>query len=312
MRNPRAFIFSGLVVLAGALVGGDVRAAAGDRLLDADGTVHRVDSKLWPPDQGPGTAIQYTRQSPSGQITTALIPGTDDYWLDGEPTLALDPVTRNPVVVWTRLIPTGFDLFVSSLQGDGWTPARPLLPPNPDRIRSRIKSDGSLLHVFWTHRDGSSHRIARASFRAGDLRLVLGPEPARFDCAPYADGAPAAAAVGDPPSGDTYFAAEVPGGPAGEPPVLGVWGVRDEPVPIDFRAAFLLPEGARELRRVDAAMIGGRLAVWFEWSGGLWYTFDDGSGNFQALRVIKREAGGFGSDAIILLRELLDRQPAVP
>jgi hypothetical protein len=311
MRTLRAFL-PGLMVAAVALGGADVRAGAGDRFVASDGTVHRLQSEMWPPGQGPGSAIRYTRQSPSGQLTSTLIPGTDDYWLDGEPTLALDPVSGNPVAVWTRFLVTGFDLFVSALQEDGWTPPRPLLSPNPDRIRPRIKADGALLHVFWTHRDGSNHRVARASFRAGDLRLVLGPEPARVDCLQSTGGGDSAASWGDPPTGDTYFAAEVPGQVEGEPPVLGVWGVRDEPVPIDFRVAFSLPDGAREIRRVDAAMISGRLTVWFEWSGGLWYTFDDGAGRFEALRVIKREAGGYSADALVLLREMIDRLPAVP
>jgi hypothetical protein len=311
MKNLRALMLC-LLVAALASGGTVARAGTGDRFVAADGTVHRVESELWPPEQGPGTALRYTRQSPNGQLTSTVIPGTDDYWLDGEPTLALDPVSGNPVVVWTRFLGAGFDLFISSIQAGSWTPARPLLPPNPDRIHARIKSDGALLHVFWTHREGTTHRIARASFRAGDLRLVLGPEPARFDCIQSTDGSSPATAVGDPPSGDTYFAAEVPAGVAGDAPVLGVWGVRDEPVPIDFRAAFALPDGARELRRVDAAMLNGRLTVWFEWSGGLWYTLDDGAGQFQPLRVIKREAGGFASDALVLLREMIDRLPPVP
>ncbi|HEX6853362.1 MAG TPA: hypothetical protein VF139_18335 [Candidatus Polarisedimenticolaceae bacterium] len=311
MRTLRALLPLLLLAVA-ALGGGDVFAAA-DRVIGPDGTVHRVQSEFWPAYPGPGTAIRYTRQTPTGQLTSTLIPGTDDYWLDGEPSLTLDPLTGNPVAVWTRMLGVGFDLYISSLQGDAWTPAQPLLTPNPDRIRPRIKADGALLHVFWTHREGTSHRIARASLRAGDLVLVLGPEPARVDCVQSGDGAArATAAVEEPPGGVTYFAAEVPGRVEGEPPLLGVWGVRDEPVPIDFRVAFSLPDGARELRRVDATMIQGRLTVWFEWSGGLWYTFDDGAGNFPALRVIKREAGGFSSDAIVLVREMIDRLPAVP
>lgn len=303
-----------LGLTASAFAGGEVRAGAGDRIIGADGTVHRLSVESWPPDQGPGTAIRYTRQSAAGNVTSMLIKGTDDYPFDREPSLTLSPLTGNPVAVWARFSGVGFDLFASVFENDEWTPPRTILPPNPGRVRPRIKADDALLHVFWTHVDGNASRVARGSFRPDDLGLVLGPEPARVDCAPYAagDGAEAAGAVGEPPIGDTYFAVEVPGRVQGEPPVLGVWGVRDEPVPIDFRVAFTLPEGARELRSADAAVISGRLAVWFEWSGGLWYSFDDGAGQFTPLRVIKREAGGYPSEALALLRELIDRLPPAP
>ena len=300
-----------LLGVALATGGIEVRAAI-DRVVEPDGTVHRLAVEFWPQYPGPGTAIRYTRQYPSGHLTSALIPGTDDYALDREPALALDPKTGQPIAVWARFQTVGFDLFVSSFDGVSWTPPRPLLTPNPDRVRPRVKADDSLVHVFWTFLDGDASRVARASFRPGDLALVLGPEPARIDCLPpTTDGALFDPGAGDPPSGDTYFAAEVPGRTTADPPILGVWGVRDEPVPIDFRAAFALPNGARDLQKVDAAMISGRLTVWFEWSGGLWYTFDDGSGRFTPLRVIKREAGGFTSDALVLLREMIGLLPPV-
>ena len=313
-----------LPCLIGAVLAasGESRAAV-DRIVEAEGTVHRVTTESWPADQlWTSTAIRYTRQSADGHVSSMLIPGTDDYVLDRDPALAIDPQTGQPIIVWSRYETVGYDLYAVTIRNGSWSPPRLLLAPNPSRVRPRVKTDASLVHVFWTHQlDGNVSRVARASFLPGSLTLLLGPEPARVDCVPppmsstgasdgtTADGGSFNPVGGDPPSGDTYFAAEVPGGP-GEPPVLGVWGVRDEPVPIDFRAAFSLPIGAQNLSRVDAAMISGRLTVWFEWSGGLWYAFDDGAGRFTPLRVIKREAGGFSADAIVLLRELLDRLPA--
>lgn len=310
MRRLRRILpcLLGVTLAAGGL---EARATL-DRLLETDGTVHRVAVEYWPQYPGPGTAIRYTRQAPNGQLSSVLLPGTDDVFLDREPAITIDPKTHHPVAVWSRFEKVGFDLFASSFDGTAWSTPRQLLPPNPDRVRPSVKSDGALIHVFWTSLGGNASRVARASFLPGDLTLVLGPEPARVNCVdPAASSTLAPPAVGDPPKSDTYFAAEVPGPTPSDPPLLGVWGVRDEPVPIDFRAAFTLPGGAHDLKRVDAAMISGRLTVWFEWSGGLWYTYDDGLGSFTPLRVIKRESGGFTTDSLILLRELIDRLPPV-
>lgn len=328
MRRLRAFLPC-LIVAALAAEGGAALAAV-DRLVEPDGTVHRVMVESWPPDQTwASTAIRYTRQAADGHVSSIVIPGTDDYVLDREPALAIDPQSGQPIVVWSRFETVGYDLYVVTIRNGLWSPPRLLLAPNPGRVRPRVKTDAALVHVFWTHLlGGNASRVARASFHPGSLALVLGPEPARVDCVapPSSTATGTSTGTGDattggsfdpvggnPPPGDTYFAAEVPGVNPGDPPLLGVWGVRDEPVPIDFRAAFSLPNDASDLKRVDAAMISGRLTVWFEWSGGLWYAYDEGAGRFTPLRVIKRETGGFSADAIVLLRELLDRLgPATP
>lgn len=273
--------------------------------MTADGTVYRIDVDPWAlSGRVVGTALKSTRQFPKGGKEVTYIPGTDDAATDRDPAVEVDPSTGTVVVVWARNEGTGFNLYVTRYDG-AWSAPRLLVRMDGDELEPQIRFDTKYLHVSW-HQDFAGQTTWwRSSFRSGTLEQVFGPERIPTDDAVSVspDGGPAYGTM-DAPCNDVYFNATV-FGRLGDPGRAYVWGVRDEPVPFNFRQSLLLPAEVRSVVAADAGFIYGRFTYWFTTTDRLYYTTLV-NGQWSDMRLVELGVAT-SSDARLMLRDLFKR-----
>ena len=299
MTRRAAIVASVVAVLAaGSAVRADVQKIAGD------GTVHRIDVESYvQPNRIAGTVLKSTRQKPKGGKESSWIVGTDDLYLDRDPALEIDPATGKPVLVWSRNEGTGFNLYVAKYDGS-WSAPKLLIKTDADDVEPRIRIDANYLHVFWKQDYAGQSSFWRWSFRTSTLESVYGPERLPMDegTAVPPEGGPTDAPT-DFSWSERFFCATVFSRIPGDPGRSYVWGVRDEPVPINFRQAFILPPEVKAVVISDAEFIGGRLTYWFTTTDKLFYTTYAG-GKWSEMRVVELSAPTGASDARLLIHDL--------
>lgn len=303
MKLARALLAVFVVLVAGAA---PVRAAT--QTMANDGTVHRIDVDPWVSLGKPsGTALRHTRQAPDGSTVSAWIPGTDDAAIDRDPAIVVEPGTGAVVVVWSRLEGGGYNLFAARWSGGAWSAPRALLPSQPDRTKPQVRVTERYVHVLWTQSGGSGASFGRAVIDAASLDVAYGPEPLSADCSPVVptsgdDSLP----TSDPDPGDVFFVTETAGRLPSDPSRIVVWGVRDEPVPIDYRQPMALPTGMQSVTDPGARLSGDRLVVWYQFGTRLYYSLRE-MGDWSDLRWIDITSGSSASDARKMLFEMLRR-----
>jgi hypothetical protein len=261
--------------------------------IAADATVHRVEV-----DGG----IRHTLVR-DGASTVSLVPGTDDANLDLEPTLEIDPATDAPVVVWSRDDGTGFDVWISRYQADAWsTPQRILGQPGADEVAPRIQIAGESVHVV--AREGSSY--VRLTLDRVSLQPTFGPEPLPTDGSAIVPG-PESAGATEPVSGNVYFASDVVRDEPEDPGEVVIWGVRDEPVPIDYLQGLVLPAEIDDAGAPLATRVEGSLAVLVPTATRVWYTFWL-QGAWAEFRAVNIDESTSMSDVRLMVADVIRRQ----
>ncbi|HZN55720.1 MAG TPA: hypothetical protein VFB67_10425 [Candidatus Polarisedimenticolaceae bacterium] len=300
MIRRAAILASAAVALATA-----PHARADVQRIAGDGTVHRVDVEPYvQPNRVAGTVLKSTRQKPKGGKETSWIPGTDDVFLDREPVLEIDPATGKPVVVWSRNEGTGFNIYVSKFDGTCWSAARLLIKTDADDIEPRIRVDRNYLHVVWRQDLAGQPSYWRWSFKTSTLDPVYGPERLPTDdpvLVPPEGGTTTGAT--DISWSERFFCASIFSRIPGDPGRSYIWGVRDEPVPINFRQAFELPAEVKAIVASDAEWVGGRITYWFTTTDKLYYTIYT-AGKWSEMRVIELGAPIGTADARLLIFDL--------
>jgi hypothetical protein len=302
-------------VCAALLAAGLALAPAGpflanEQKVGRDGLVHRVSAESANVANQEITSLVHSEQGPEGGTTRRMVTGTEDDALDVEPALAIDPVTEQPVVVWARDEGTGFDLYVSRFTGAVWTPPiRILFIPGED-LDPRVQVGRNLVHVVWPREAPSGTQWVRLSLDRVTLEPVYGPEilPSHSPSIVPADGGSGdSGGTVDPSSDDTFFfGAEIPPREPGDPGEIVIWGVRDEPIPIDYVQSFFTPASLQSAGNISAGWVGSRFAVTFETPGGFYYRFRDG-GTWSDLRVIRLDAETGSAQAWHQMAEMLLR-----
>lgn len=289
-RWPRALL---ALLLAGSA---SLALGAPAQQIDNDATLHRVEAVL---TGDPGvSALRHTLVR-DGLSRAALVPGTEDTSLDLEPALAIDPVRGTPVLAWSRDTGAGFDVYVSRFDEAAWTPAMRVLQGAADEVRPRILVSPSLVHVV--ARAGGEY--VRISLDRVSLQPAFGPEPLPTTATPVAPGMTVTA-----PSTSTqlYFASDVLQPAPEDPRRVVIWGVRDEPVPIDYVEALALPPGsAEEPATAQAVPVEGRLTLTVVSESRLWYTHSRET-TWAEFSSVDLEAVSL-SDVLAMLPDLIRR-----
>jgi hypothetical protein len=282
MTTQRAFI-AGLVLV---VMVGTTPARAEVQRIAGDGSVYRVDVDSWGPSgKATGTVLRTTRQRPKGGKDQSIIPGTDDAVIDRDAVLEIDPTTGKPVIVWARGDAAGFSLYISRLDAS-WSAPRLLVRMDGDDLEPQIRFDGRYLHVSWRRELGGQSTYWRSSFLSSTLDLEFGPEriPTEDVVSIPIEGGPSRGS--DPSSDQQYFCATVWDPAPGGPNRAYIWGVRDEPVPINYRESLLLPSDVRTVNSSDAGFVGGRFTYWFTSANKLYYT-TFANGLWADMRVVE-------------------------
>lgn len=291
-------------ILAGPVLAGDQVEVA------SDGTVHSV-SAGYELAVGNSNPILYVSQSPSGDSVTRILPGTES-GANFQPSIAIDPVTDTPVVVWTRVERGDAEIFLSRFEGTDWTAPIAIAPGRGDDVAAELRVGEILVHVLWRRETtGGDTVFLRASLDRASLAPVLGPENLPTEGIPLISpdgGADAPSESPDPE--DSFVVEEVWDGDPESPHVLIVYGIRDEPMPVGYRQGFILPPGMNEVNDPSAAWIGSRFVLSFVVGNQLVYTVLD-DGVWSELRRINLD-GMSAAEARNELAAMLLRSDAAP
>lgn len=295
-----------LVMAAGLALASVPPAAFADvQKIGADGVVHRVDVESVMVDKFFYTQLRYTRTRPDGVREASVVPGTEDLAWEREPAIEIAPLTGNVIFIWVRNDGTGFQLYVTRLEGTAWFPTRRLIPVAGDARRPQIRIANNLLHVSWRQDNGPLQIPYRASFDRVTLEAVFGPEQVPLDPAPPPTGGVDPASI-DPPWSNKYFAGPVSGLYPGDPGRIVVWGVRDEPVPIDYVHYRQLPEGVFGVIQAEASFIANKFVLWFYTSDRFYYAVRSNQ-RWGDLRIVDLSGATTVSDAKLQVREMVLR-----
>jgi hypothetical protein len=289
-------------------------AEARRQAVGRDGTVHGVSVETWPSQDSPtrGTALRYTRQDAGGSGTeSALVPGTDDLLPDREPTLDLVGSTE-PVVIWSRLGVDRFDLVASRMELGYWSPIRTVFPGPAEERRPDLYAGAAWLHVVWAVDGAEGTSWFRGVLAPGTLREAYGPErlPTQHAHPLVPVGGEPGPGVSPEPERDRFYVVRAlfPKDP-GSSGKLFLWGVRDEPVPIDYLQGFLLPLQVRDVGQANPLWLNGRLMVSFQTTGWFYYTLRL-DGRWTDLRAVRLDAGTTPLDALLEVEEMLRKDAA--
>jgi hypothetical protein len=246
--------------------------------------------------------LRHTMVRPDGTVVAALVPGTDDLFLDADPALAVDPVRGTVVLAWSRDTGGGFAVFVSRFSGSIWSdPVRALDDPGGEEIEPQIQVTPSLVHVV-AHNGPAYQRIC---LDPENLQPVFGPEPLSNGGSGITPGVDAPIAT--PTESQVYFTSTVLRPSETDPGRVVIWGVRDEPVPIDYVEALLLPPDAVEGNAATAVPIEGSLTLTVDSGTHVWYTvFREGNWSESASVVLDEEITL--SDVLTMLADMIRRR----
>jgi hypothetical protein len=271
--------------------------------IAADGTSFRADIEtLYQAGRPTGTAIRLTRQRAQGGKELSFVPGTDDAAIERDPAMEVDPSSGRPVLVWSRNDGPGFNLYISRYDGT-WSAPRLLVRLDGDDIQPQVRVDPRYLHVSWRQEYLGLVTYWRASFLATTLEPAFGPERIPTDdLGPFAAEDPIVDAA-DASAQNRYFCGSVLT-KAGDPGRAYLWGVRDEPVPINYRKGFVLPVEVRGVVNSDVGFIGGRFTYWLTTSDSKLYYATLTSGRWSDFRVVELNAQTSLAEARLLLTEL--------
>jgi hypothetical protein len=245
--------------------------AAPAQQIDTGGDLHRVEAVWLGKPSMP--VLRHTLVLADGSSSESVVPGTEDLFLDVDPVLAVDPLRRTVILAWSRDTGGGFAVYVSRFSAAGWsTPVQVLDDPAGSEVEPQIQVTSSLVHVV-AH-NGPAYR--RVSLDPTSLNVVFGPEPLSNGGAGITPGVDAPTAT---PTGDqVFFNSTVIRSSETDPGRVVIWGVRDEPVPIDYVEALLLPLDAVDGDPASALPIEGSLTLTVTTATRIWYTlFQDGS-----------------------------------
>lgn len=108
-------------MVAALLLAASAPAQAASTLVAPDGAVHTVWEVRTRVHLGPGQwHLAYSVVPPDGETLTGIIAPTEDTAQDSAPRLALDPVSRKPVVVWTRDDGSSLQIAYARFEAGAW------------------------------------------------------------------------------------------------------------------------------------------------------------------------------------------------
>jgi hypothetical protein len=271
-----------------------------------DGQVHRIEIDAWTNgstagSNTAGTVLRHVVQKADGEEISRVVLGTDDFELERDPAIDLDPVTAAPILVWTRQDAEGHKILLSRFANGSWEQPRLVYTDGGVSGVPQIRATETMVHIFWKQDDPEIRRM-RVGLDRESLDAVVGPEDAPISSpdAVSSDGGPDLSTEA-PPADCRYFASHVGSGLTGGSGSIMIWGVRDEPIPIVYLREFLLPSEVRQIRTAKAGWIKDRFVLSFTAGENLYYTMLD-DGEWTELRLIvlgSERTAGDGMRALV-------------
>jgi hypothetical protein len=287
-----------LLPLAAALAVGTVLAVPPQQ-IDGQGNLHRVEAISLGKPAIP--VLRHTMVRPDGTTAVVVIPGTNDPALDTNPAVAVDPVRGTVVLVWSRDTGSGLAVYVSRFADGVWSSPRLALDnPNGDEIDPQIQITPTLVHVVAHH--GTEY--TRVCLDLEGLEIAFGPEQLSVSNPPITPGV-------DPPTATpveslAYFSSRVIQPSESDPGQIVIWGVRDEPVPIDYSEVMRVPFGVSNGNLSVASPIEGSLTATVISSNYAWYTVFQ-NGNWRTFGALLLDGTTSLSDVRALLADMIRR-----
>jgi len=284
--------------LAAALVAGTALAIPPQQ-IDGQGNLHRVE-EVW--TGKPALPIlRHTMVRPDGTTSVTVIPGTDDAAVDTDPAVAVDPVRGTVMLAWSRDTGDGFAVYVSRFSASAWSTPRLVLDNSSgDELDPQIQITPSLVHVV-AHHGADYTRIVLDPER---LLAVFGPEPLSTVMPAITPGVDAP--TDTPTASLAYFSSVVIRPSPSEPGQIVIWGVRDEPVPIDYREAMHVPIDLLNGSTAIVTPIEGSLTATVVSPNYAWYTVFLG-GDWRTFGSLRLDGNTTLSDVRGFLADMIRR-----
>ena len=143
-------------------------------VITARGDLFQVEEVLAESEFIP-TSLRFTVYRASGEVRTRIIRHTSDSVFDTSPSLALDPDTGLPVLVWSRHNGTDYDIVLSNYEGRSWGAPITLASTRSNEIQPKaFTAPGEGLHVVWAW-PGEQNSFGYGMFRTATGIAVRGP-----------------------------------------------------------------------------------------------------------------------------------------
>jgi hypothetical protein len=166
---------------------------------------------------------------------------------DGRPSVAMDPVTKWPHVVWAYNNGVDHDIAYSRWDGDGWLETKFLTSSAADEIDPRIHVDGDATYVVWWEKDARAIRfVKRPRLGAWGVSEQVNEQP---------EMRPSVATWG----GTVRVAAETEGGHGGKNIILST---RHGPSDFDAEIVAANPDDLA----LDVVLHVERDVLWMDWT----------------------------------------------
>lgn len=287
-----------ILPLAAALVAGTALATPPQQ-IDSQGNLHRVE-EVWA-GKPAVPILRHTMVRPDGTTSVVVIPGTDDAAVDTDPAVAVDPVRGTVLLAWSRDTGDGFAVYVSRFSASAWSgPHLALDNSSGDELDPQIQITPSLVHVV-AHHGADYTRIVLDPER---LEAVFGPEPLSTVMPAITPGVDAPTST--PIASLAYFSSAVIRPSTSEPGQIVIWGVRDEPVPIDYREAMRVPIDLLNGSTAIVTPIEGSLTATVVSPNYAWYTVFLG-GDWRAFGSLRLDGNTTLSDVRGFLADMIRR-----
>jgi len=275
-------------------------------VMDGAGVVHTVTTEPWTRDDiSGGTVLVHVTRAPDGTESRRFVHGTDNFAVEQDPFIDIDPVSDTPVLVWTQVTIRASALYIAREEKGTWATPHLIWADGSINREPEIDVRDNLLHMIWSQ-DGRQPVRLRLSLGRETLTPAFGPEelPVNVEgiALPGDDPGPA-----DTPDPDlSYFASVIPQPAPGQPGRIITWGIRDEPVPVVYFQPFQLPSGTQSVGEQNSEWLADRFVTWFT-SGSSFYYTTLNDGNWDELKVIDLSDGRSTAEALLMLQDLIRR-----
>ncbi len=280
--------------------------AGNSSTVAGDGVVHTVLSEAWRQGNNTGgTVLVHVAQNPDGTETRQPVNGTDNFTIERDAFIAIDPVSNLPVLVWAQVTSRATALYVARLESGSWTTPHLFWDDGSTNLDPNIDIRDNLLHIVWKQEGESPVRL-RLSLARESFVPAFGPEYLPTDLAGIAPPGIDSGPIDSPGLDLSYFASVISPQVPDQPGRIITWGIRDEPVPVVYFQPFHLPIGIQTVREQNSEWLAGTFVTWFTSGSSFYYTtFDDGK--WEELKVIDLDDGRSTAEALLLLQDMLRR-----
>jgi len=174
MKTLTSRLLLGLLVfgLAGAL---SLAGTKSTMVITPDGDLFQVE-EVAAEAGGIPTKLRATIYDASGGVNTRVIRHTAGTEFDTSPSLAIDPDTGQPALVWSRYNGSDFDVVLSVFNGATWSRPVTLASTGSNEVEPKaFTAPGDGLHVLWGW-PGEPNAFGYGLFRTATGIAVRGPD----------------------------------------------------------------------------------------------------------------------------------------